>query len=178
MEHWKDVPGTGGRLMVSDIGNVRSYLRDKANGNNLRPTADKKGYMRLHVTLDRQRVSYKVHRLVAEAFIENKDGKEHVNHIDGDKRNNRASNLEWSTNLENARHAINNGLWDNVFEASRRTNEARKVSVIATSAETGEVLMFDSVSDAEKHFNSRHISAVLNGKRAKAKGYYFERGGE
>lgn len=176
MEKWKEVPGTNGRLFVSDLGRVKSFLRDKEDGLILKCTEDKKGYLRLRVTLDREKFSYKVHRLVAEAFVSNPDGKPQVNHKDGNKKNNVAENLEWVTNAENAQHAMGHGLWRGVLDASRKVNETRKTPVIAENATTGEILCFDSVSNAERHFKSRHISDVLNGKRAKAAGHYFRRG--
>ena len=175
MEIWKDVPGTGGRIKVSSNGKVRSFLRDKADGSDLVATPDPKGYMKIHMTLDRVRVNFKVHRLVAGAFVPNPEQKPQVNHIDGDKRNNRADNLEWVTNLENMRHAINAGYYTNGHEAIRAANEAIKVPVIATNVVTGEEIRFGSVSEAEKHFNSRHICDVLKGKREKAAGHYFKR---
>lgn len=174
METWKDVPNTQGKIQVSSDGRVRSLLRSEV-GHILRPTPDPKGYLRLSVTVCREKMHFKVHRLVAEAFVPNPEGKKQVNHIDGDKSNNAARNLEWVTNLENANHAVKQGLWHNVFAASARTNEARKTPVVAENAYTGEIIRFESVSEAERYFNSRHVSDVIKGKREKAAGHYFRR---
>lgn len=172
MEIWRPIEDTKGRLEVSNYGRVRSFLRD---GRILRMQPDKKGYLRLRVTLDGQKRSYKIHRLVAQAFIPNPLHLEQVNHIDGDKSNNSVSNLEWASNIENAHHAISTGLWSGVYEASQKVDNARKTPIVAINAKTGERIRFESVSDAERHFNSRHISDVLNGKRQHVKGYCFER---
>ena len=70
------------------------------------------GYRRVRIndTETGVRRYYRVSRLVAEAFLTKTDGKDIVNHIDGNKQNDHVSNLEWSTNAENTQHAYDNGL--------------------------------------------------------------------
>lgn len=68
---------------------------------------DHKGYLRVKFG---RKACRRVHRVVAIAFIDNPDGKPQVNHIDGNKKNNRADNLEWVTQSENMRHAYEHGL--------------------------------------------------------------------
>lgn len=171
MEKWKEVQDTNGKILVSNMGRVRSLLRDDRI---LKSQSDKKGYQRISVTINSEKRTYKVHRLVAMAFVENPDGKTQVNHIDGNKKNNCASNLEWCSGKENCHHAIANGLWKNVFLSSKKENERRKKAVIATNISTGERVLFGSVAEAEVYIGSRHVSDVLKGKRTKAKGYTFE----
>jgi hypothetical protein len=102
---WKDVRGLVGRYQVSDDGYVRSLpdidLRGRfMTGCILKAGVTEKGY--LHVSLGGK--SYRVHRLVAQAFISNPDKLPQVNHKDGVKSNNHWLNLEWSTNGENQKH--------------------------------------------------------------------------
>lgn len=170
MEQWRIVPNTNGALEVSNEGRLRSNLRD---GRILKPSMDQKGYLRLRMTIDRKKYSFKVHRLVAQAFIPNPEDKPQVNHIDGNKQNNRADNLEWITNKENVHHAIKNGMWESVFKGTARENESRKKPIIATNIETGECIEYSSISDAQRGIGSRHISDVLKGKRRQAKGFTF-----
>ncbi len=68
------------------------------------------GYHYMAFREDGKQKNFYIHRLVAETFIPNPDGKPFVNHIDGDKSNNSADNLEWVTVTENNRHARKEGL--------------------------------------------------------------------
>lgn len=170
MEIWKPIVGTKGFVEVSNEGRVRSLLRGEPRI--LKTQVDNKGYHRIRVTIEREKMSYKVHREVAKAFIPNPDNLPQVNHKDGNKSNNAVDNLEWISNRDNAHHAIENGLWENVFEGSRRENESRKRPVIGYF--TPDISRrFESVSEAERFVGSRHISDVLKGKRSHVKGWSF-----
>lgn len=170
-EQWKKVHGTHGMVEVSTLGRVRSLLRPTKTV--LKLQADKKGYQRVRVTISGEKMTFKVHREVAKAFIPNPDNKPQVNHIDGNKSNNAVDNLEWVTNLENARHAIKAGLFDSVLAGARRENESRKRPVVAYDPYTGVGYHFESVSEAERWFGSRHITAVLKGRRKHVNGWTF-----
>lgn len=170
-EVWKKIEGTYGMMEVSSLGRIRSLLRvDKTI---LKYQHDSKGYQRVRVTIRREKMSFKVHREVAKAFIPNPDNKPQVNHIDGNKDNNAVDNLEWVTNQENARHAFKTGLFDSVTAGAKRSNDARKRPVAAFDPYTGRRCDFESVSDAERWFGSRHITAVLKGRRRHVQGWTF-----
>lgn len=104
MEKWKEIDGYEGIYEVSSHGRVRSVANGVERILSIRVT--ERGYAR--VSLQRNKVKWhpKVHRLVATAFIENKDGLLEVNHKDGNKLNNRSDNLEWSTRSAQMLHAF------------------------------------------------------------------------
>ena len=171
MEIWKSIEGTNGRLEVSNRGRVKSNLRD---GRILKQQTDNKGYKRVRVTLDGVKRGYKVHRLVATAFVPNPNGLPQVNHIDGNKDNNDVANLEWVSCRDNIKHAYENGLFKSVIEGVQKENAKRMKAIKATNIETGEVTSFRCIADAERLLGTRHITDVLKGKRNSAKGYTFE----
>lgn len=173
MEMWKPITGTKGFIEVSNEGRVRSLL--KGTPRILKTQADKKGYHRIRVTIEREKLTYKVHREIAKAFLPNPKKLPQVNHKDGNKDNNSVENLEWVTNAENAHHAIEHGLWDAVFEGSRKENEKRKRPVIGyfSSPTSSTSKRFESVAEAERFVGSRHVTDVLKGKRSMVKGWTF-----
>lgn len=104
-ELWVKIPNTKIPYEVSNFGRVRSV---HAKGKVLKPYLTGKNHPYPTVQIDGK--NRKVHRLVAEAFIENPNNLPQVNHIDGDKTNNCVSNLEWVSNRDNVNHAFANGL--------------------------------------------------------------------
>jgi len=104
-EIWLPVKGFEGSYKVSNLGRVLS------RGGCIRvPTKSKLGYMRMNLSVKGLARTLSVHRMVATAFINNPEFKKEVNHIDGDKTNNKVGNLEWCTSSENKYHAIRTGL--------------------------------------------------------------------
>lgn len=103
IENWKDIEGYEGKYQVSNFGNVRN----KSKVLSLRTN---RGYKYITLYKDGKTTSKAIHRLVAIYFIPNTVNKPEVNHIDGDKKNNRIDNLEWCTPSENSKHAYAIGL--------------------------------------------------------------------
>lgn len=169
LEIWKEIEGTKGFIEVSNMGRVRSLLRGTPYV--LKTQPDTKGYHRIRVTVEREKMCFKVHREVAKAFVPNPYNLPQVNHIDGNKDNNAVTNLEWVSNKENSHHAIKNGLWKAVFDAAMKENEKRKIPIIAYTDSVE--IAFKSISEAEKVIGTSHIADVLKGKRIQAKGYKF-----
>jgi hypothetical protein len=104
--------------IVSNLGRLMSKNKmvEAKNGLALRkgkilnPSKTDKGYLRTRLSVDNIKKNFFIHRLVAEAFIENLNNLPDVNHKDGNKENNRVDNLEWVTKQENHTHAVRTGL--------------------------------------------------------------------
>lgn len=121
-EVWRNINGYEGLYQVSTLGRVKSLdrkIKHIKNGKDyftiqkgklkaLRPGDD--GYLDVGLYKNNKAKFYSVHRLVAETFIPNPKNKPTVNHKDGNKQNNRVSNLEWATCKEQMEHASKTGL--------------------------------------------------------------------
>lgn len=116
--HWVDIRGFTA-YQISNTGLVRSRRRTVTqisrwgremvrvyDACNMKPRLNKQGYLYLTLSKDGKSKTYKIHRLVAQHFVDGYEEGLCVNHIDGNKINNAADNLEWITLGDNIRHAI------------------------------------------------------------------------
>lgn len=182
-EVWKDVVGYEGLYQVSNIGNVRSLSRKRYTGGVLkervlrkRPAVTRKGnkYYRVALFKNGKRANLSIHRLVAEAFIQNTENKPYINHIDGNPSNNHVTNLEWCTAKENTIHAWNNGLCKNSVRIGKDNPNSRPVDVYRANGEY--VNSYESISLACKELglNQGNARSTLCGTRNHTKGYVLK----
>lgn len=164
MEKWRSVVGFEGFYEVSDLGHVRHVKRPHRN---LAPFRINSGYL-IH-SLQRKALKkyWLVHRIVALAFLPAVHGKLFVNHINGDKTDNRLDNLEWCTKSENMLHAFRTGLAPH--QHSPRPHCWRAV----VASRNGKSLSFASLSDAASTLGISRtgISNALAGRASISGGY-------
>lgn len=171
-EEWRDVPDYEGRYQVSDQGRVRSLAFEQMGGHGLRRTAERilaqqtinSGYQIVHLHLDNKRSAKTVHRLVAQAFCPGARDDLDVNHIDGNKQHNSASNLEWLVRTATHDHAVRLGL------------NPSAVRVRGTPVAGGPPRDFDSQAQAGLQLAGsrqagRKISNCIHGKQKTSMGY-------
>lgn len=109
-EIWKDIISYEGLYQISNKGRVKSLSGKSANINKaeiiLKPYITR-GYFMVRFSKKGKEKAHYIHRLIAEAFIDNPNNKPQVNHINFKKLDNRIKNLEWVTNRENTQHWYN-----------------------------------------------------------------------
>lgn len=160
-----DIKGFEGLYKIDTDGNVYSRY---SNGNKLNPLNHSGGYPYVNLYKNGNAKRYYVHRLVAMTFLKNENLLEQVNHIDGNKKNNNLSNLEWVTSKENCRHAIENGLTSNEKVVS-------KYSLCGKLLET-----YKSLRDAslKTSLSYSSIRAAAQGKSKSCGGFLWKYGME
>lgn len=156
-EIWKDIKGYEGIYQISNMGNVRGLDRinnvgRKIKGRLLTKSKDKDGYLIVSLTVDCKCIKKKIHRLVAEAFIDNPYNKPQVNHIDENKENNKIENLEWCTNKENSNHGTK----------TKRMQKALSHPIYAVNIETGFIVQFLNAKMAYREYG--FSSTVIYGR--------------
>ncbi len=115
-------------------------------------TVNNRGYLSVRI----RNKTYMVHRLVAKAFLAKPQGKDFINHKDGNKLNNHVSNLEWCTIKENNEHARNTGLWvqPRGHKIAYKSPEAKKIAL--ANLKDKSKLTSEDVRYVRSVFISRH----------------------
>ena len=180
MEIWKPIKGFEEFYDVSNYGLIRSKDRIKKlsfgrqgilRGKILKLQPNSRGYLRIQLYNKRgEKTYFFVHRLVAQAFIENPQNLPVVNHLDFDYTNNRADNLEWTTVNGNMQYSINRGRFQRTEKwrknLKRTLDKVLGKSIIGTNETTGETVFYKALNDcANDGFQPSCVSNCCTGKR-------------
>ena len=165
-EIWKDIEGFEGLYQVSNLGRVKRVT----TGRILKGYKNTKGYLLVGLYKHNIRCNKLIHRLLAQAFIQNPDNKPEVNHIDEDKTNNMVSNIEWSTRKENCNHGTRN----------ERVSKSNSIPIIVINLKTGESQDFYGTNECARQLglDQSHITKVLKGRYKQTGGYSFKYKGD
>lgn len=156
LEVWKTIEGYE-KYSVSNLGRIRRSDDHKL----LKPVKNYNNYLVVGLSNNGSVKTKRVHRLVAEAFIPNLLNKPEVNHLDENKSNNAATNLEWSTRIENA----------NWGTAISRAHKKTSKQILVTKDNFTNI--FDSISYFAKTINGTQ-SGVVHALKRKRKYKGFE----
>lgn len=166
---WEWIDNYENLYAVSDQGQILSLHR--SNPNILKGSVSGMGYLSICLCVNSVHERFYIHRLVGEKFVEKNNDTDEINHINGNKKDNRAINLEWCTRRENLMHAIENGLHHT--EEIRKMHSKRMKKWIKQNGnpaskrvmviETGEI--FESQSELARHIDllQTTISEHCNG---------------
>lgn len=178
-EEWRDIEGYEGLYQVSDQGRVKSLERKVRHGRGieltikeriLKPNVTYKNYLQVGLCTGGKQKMHKVHRLVCQAFHENPDNKPQVNHINEDKADNRASNLEWCTMRENLNHGTRN------IRAGKAISKANSKPLGQYTRDGDLVKIWPSTIEVQRQtgFSRGNISLAANGKYKQAYGFIWK----
>lgn len=193
-EVWREVSGYEGLYDVSNFGNIRSRnYRTWGITKNLTPKINNKGYLYVFLTKNKECKCKLVHRLVAEAFLENKAGLPIVNHRDANPFNNNVENLEWCTQSYNVDYYIINHsnrerrkksgeirkdqlpVYTNKYKVKKtgRTNRRHNIEIVQLSVDDEVIGIFKNARDVVhvKGYNEFSITECCDGRRKTAYGY-------
>lgn len=172
-EIWKDKKDYEGHYQVSNCGRVKSLRRLVTNQYNsfyieekiLKPKKDRYGYLYVNLYKNNIKKVYQVHRLVAEAFIDNPDNLPQVNHRDENKLNNNVDNLEWCTHEYNINYGTRN----------KKVSKKLSKPVLQYTLDGEFVREWKSTMECGRNgYNQGHIVNCCQGKHKTHKGYIWK----
>jgi hypothetical protein len=176
-EIWVDIFGYEGLYQVSNLGRVKSCTKEIPHylgGKRIlkekyrKIVTDKDGYSIVDLYKNGIGKMMKVHRLVGSAFLDKKDEKSQINHINGIKNDNKVENLEWCDASENQLHAFKIGL--------KKPQINNEIPILMYDKKSKELIMhFQSLSKAALYLGCRtsDVSANLKNRQKSVRGFYF-----
>jgi NUMOD4 motif-containing protein/HNH endonuclease len=183
MNNWSDIPNYKGYYKISDTGTVKN------NKGEIMLPYKRNGYFVIELNKKGIGKKHSIHRLVGVLFVPNPDNKPYINHLNGDKLDNRKENLQWVTHLENIRHSIevlknhpgatglseksrNHPNWGSHFKGKFDGAHAKSRKVASFTKEGVPIKEYPSISGAarELKIKSQTIDKALKGIRAFADG--------
>lgn len=184
-EVWKDIEGYEGLYQVSNLGRVRSLDRVDSKGRHkcgqiMKLSLNEKGYVKITLWKNGKKKDYKVHRLVAQAFIPNPNNLPEVNHIIDDfehRSDNRVENLEWCTHEYNLNYGNRSKRHSEAIKGRKLSEEhKRKIGEAGKGREGKKVIcittneIFLSIMEASRKYNvpDGNINKCCKGERKSA----------
>ena len=178
-ELWKSVYGYEGLYEVSNQGRVRSFPRmvrcrngyGLKGGKILKPQKRQHGYLSVCLYNGNGCKKVSIHRLVAEAFCEQRDGCNEVNHLNEDKQDNRAENLAWCNRSENCAYGEKLSAKRKLWRNGRNSTPVRQLTM-----EGQLIAEYPSLHEAKRQtgVSEGNIYSCANGITSQAKGFRWE----
>lgn len=185
-EIWKDIPEYEGLYQVSNYGRVKSLNYNRMGEERiLKPFKNKFGYLLITLSKKNRQKHFRVHKLVALAFIPNDNPIEkiEVNHLDENKENNHVDNLCWCSHIENCNYCSRNERIGKSKKGQKRTNEtkqkiskAKSIYIIQYTLDNEFVKEWDSATTASKELkiNQGNITQCCKGERKTCGGFIWK----
>ena len=148
-EKWK-ILNENNNYSISNLGRIKNNITNVL----LHPDIHNKGYYRIFIKVNNHRTTLFIHRLVAKYFVNNENGYNIVDHIDGNKLNNKIDNLEWCSASHNTKHAWQNSL----IVPSEKFKERASRQFIKNLADKQRKLNNEIADNIIEIYNNKNIS--------------------